>query len=130
MLDVPASTVDLLIDDARRLPQIRHYEPRVVPRRLVSEPDDLSLDHDAARPLPRAGSKAGVGVDLRGLAARRALRLRHHQGGLGLPLQHRVRGHGHHVVEPQFSLEDVNDLRGREAAVEPDQKPRPGKGLA
>ena len=31
ILDVPASTVDLLIDEARRLPQIRHHEPRGCP---------------------------------------------------------------------------------------------------
>ena len=46
ILDVPASTVDLLIDEARRLPQIRHHEPRVVPRLAVSEANDFGLDHD------------------------------------------------------------------------------------
>ena len=43
ILDVPASTVDLLIDEARRLPQIRHHEPRVVPRLAVSEANDFGL---------------------------------------------------------------------------------------
>ena len=48
ILDVPSSTVDLLIDEARRLPQIRHHEARVVPRLAVSEANDFGLDHDPA----------------------------------------------------------------------------------
>ena len=37
-----------LIDEARRLPQIRHHEPRVVPRLAVPEANDFGLDHDPA----------------------------------------------------------------------------------
>ena len=87
ILDVPASTVDLLIDEARRLPQIRHHEPRVVPRLAVSEANDFGLDHDPALVVPRAGGVAGVGIDVRGLATDLALRASHLHGGLRMPLQ-------------------------------------------
>ena len=74
ILDVSASTVDRLIDEARRLPQIRHHEPRVVPRLAVPEADDFSLDHHPALVAPRARGVADVGVDVRGLATDLALR--------------------------------------------------------
>ena len=59
ILDVPASTVDLLIDEARRLPQIRHHEPRVVPRLAVSEANDFGLGHDPALVVPTCGRRSG-----------------------------------------------------------------------
>ena len=60
ILDVPASTVDLLIDEARRLPQIS--SPRtanVVPRLAVSEANDFGLDHDPALVGPTCGLRSG-----------------------------------------------------------------------
>ena len=101
ILDIPASTVDLLIDKARRLPQIRHHEPRVVPRLAVSEANDFGLDHDPALVVPRAGGVAGVGIDVRGLATDLALRAGHLHGGLRMPLQHRVLRHRHDIGSTQ-----------------------------
>ena len=129
VLDVAAGTVDPFIDETRRLAQVGHDEARVVARLTVAEPDDLGLYHHAAVAVPRAGSIAGVGVDVRGLAARRALGLRHEQGGLGVALQHGVLGHRHYVVEPRLGIQVVEDLRRRKAPVESDEKPRLGKGL-
>ena len=74
ILDVPASTVDLLIDEARRLPQIRHHEPRVVRGSRSPRRTNFGLDHDSALVVPRAGGVAGVGIDVRGLATDLALR--------------------------------------------------------
>ena len=128
ILDVAADAVDPFIEEARRLAQGGHDEARVVARVAVAEPDDLGLDHTAVT-VPRAGPMAGVGVDMRGLAAGRALDLRHEQGGLSVALQPGVLGHRHHVVEPRLGIQEVEDLRHRKTPVEPDEKPRLGKGL-
>ena len=65
----PAGAVDLLVDEARRLPHVRHHEARVVPRLAVAEADDFRLDHHPARATPRARRITGVGVDVRRLPA-------------------------------------------------------------
>ena len=44
-----------------------------------------------------------------------------------MPLQHRVLRHCHDVVEPGLRIQEIEDLRGRKAPVEPDEKPRPRK---
>ena len=64
---------------------------------------------------------------MRGLATDLALRAGHLHGGLRMPLQHRVLRHRHHVVEPGLRIQEIEDLRGRKAPVEPDEKPRPRK---
>ena len=123
----PAGTVDLLVDEARRLPHVRHHEARVVPRRAVAEADDFRLDHHPARTIPRARRITGVGVDVRRLPTLLTLRPRDLHGRLGVPHQHRVLRHRHHVVEPRLGIQEVEELRGRETAVEPHEKPHPRK---
>ena len=49
LLDVAPRAVDLLVEEARRLPHVGHDEARIAPRLAVCEADDLGLDHDAAR---------------------------------------------------------------------------------
>ena len=105
----------------------RFNRPRVVPRLAVCEANDFGLDHDPALVVPRAGSVAGVGIDVRGLATDLALRAGHLHGGLRMPLQHRVLRHRHDVVEPGLRIQKIEDLRGRKAPVEPNEKPRPRK---
>ena len=77
--------------------------------------------------VPCAGGVAGVGIDVRGLATDLALRAGHLHGGLRMPLQHRVLRHRHDVVEPGLRIQKIEDLRGRKALVEPNEKPRPRK---
>ena len=63
------------------------------------EPDDFGFDHDAALVAPRPGGIARLGIDVRGLPARLALRPRLDHRGLGAPRQDRVFRHGDDVVE-------------------------------
>ena len=127
ILDVTAGTVDPLVNEPRRLPQIGDDEARVVLRRAAGELDDLGFDDHAARLGPRAGGILDVGVDMLGLAARFALAARDRHGRFGVPHQHRVFRHRHDVVEPRLGIQDVKDLRGRKAPVEPHQKARLGE---
>ena len=90
IVDVAAGAGDPFIEEARRLAQIGHDEARVVARLAVAEPEDLGLDHDAARVAPRTGLVLSVGIHVRGLAAGRALGLRHEQGGRGVAPQRSV----------------------------------------
>ena len=60
ILDVTAGTVDPLVNEPRRLPQIGDDEARVVLRRAAGELDDLGFDDHAARLGPRAGGILGV----------------------------------------------------------------------
>ena len=55
VLGVTAAAVDLLVEEARRLPQCWSPQARTVPRLAVSETDDFGLDHDAACAAPLAG---------------------------------------------------------------------------
>ena len=87
VLDVPPRTVDLLVDETRRLAQVRHHEARVVPRRTFAEADHFGFDHHPALMAPDAGGVAGVGIDVCGLATDLALRARRLQRGFGMPLQ-------------------------------------------
>ena len=47
-----------------------------------------------------------------------------------MPQQHGVARHRHHVVEPRLCTQEVEQRRGRKAAVEPNQKARPWKRAA
>ena len=127
VLDVAAPAVDLLLDEARRLAQIGHDEARVVPRLPAGELHDFGFDHHAALTSPRARAIAGVEVEVRRLLAQHALGAGRHHDVLGSPQQHGVPGYRHDVVEPRLSVEEIEDLRGGEAAVEPDEKARLGK---
>ena len=128
ILDVAARTVDPLVEEPRRLAQIRDDEARVVLRLAAGEPDDFRFDDDAARVVPRGGRVRHVGVDLLGLAARLALGTRARHGRFGGPLQHGVLGHGHDVVEPRLGIQEVEDLRRGEAPVEPHEHAGLGEG--
>ena len=76
---------------------------------------------------PRAGGILDVGVDMLGLAARFALAARDRHGRFGVPHQHRVFRHRLDVVEPRLGIQDVKDLRGRKAPVEPHHQARLGE---
>ena len=64
---------------------------------------------------------------MRRLPAHLTLRPRDLHGRLGPPHQHRVLRHRHHVVEPRLGIQEVEELRGRETAVERHEKPHPRK---
>ena len=128
MLDVAAGTVDPLVQEPRRLSQIRHDESRIVLRLAAGELDDFRFDNDPARVAPRGGRIRHVGVDVFGLAARLALGARGRHGQFGGPLQDGVFGHGHDVVEPRRGIQEIKDLRGGEAAIEPHEHASLGKG--
>ena len=81
VLDVAASTVNPLVDETRRLAQVRHHDARVVPRSTFAETDDFGFDHHPALMAPRAGGVAGGGIDVRGLASGLALRAGRLHGG-------------------------------------------------
>ena len=130
VLDVATGAVDLLVEKTRRLPHVRHHEARVVPRLAVPETDDFGLDDDPARGAPRARRIVGVHVEMLGLLAALATRPRHQHRRLGVPQQHGVARHRHHVVEPRLCTQEVEQRRGRKAAVEPNQKARPWKRAA
>src|ERR1700680_3683991 len=70
IFDVAARTVDLLVDESRRLPQIRDHHAHVVAGLPAREADDFRFDHDAALVVPRPGGVAALGVDVLRLAAR------------------------------------------------------------
>ena len=127
VLEVAPGAVDLLVDEARRLAQVGHDEARVVARRPAGELHDFGLDHHAARAAPRAGAIAGIEVEVRGLLVERILGAGRHQGGLGVAQQDGVLGHRHDVVEPRLGVEEIEDLRGGKAAVEPNEKACLGK---
>ena len=74
ILDVAACAVDPLVDEPRRLPQIRDHKARVVAGLTAGEADDFGFDHDAALVGPGPGGIARLGVDVCGLPARLALR--------------------------------------------------------
>src|SRR2546426_9061247 len=76
IFDVAAGAVHLFVDEARRWPERRDDESRIVPRVSPREPHDFGLDHHATSVGPRAGSIAHLGIDVLGLPARLAARAR------------------------------------------------------
>jgi hypothetical protein len=127
IFNVAACTVDTLVDEPWRLPQIRDHKARVVAGGTAGEADDFGFDHHAALVGPRPGGIARLGIDMLGLPARLALRPSLDHGGLGESRQHRVFRHGDDVVEAGFSVEPVEDLRRRKPAIQPYEKACPRK---
>jgi len=59
----------VLVDEARRRPEIRDDETRVVARLAARQADHFGLDDDAALAGPRLGRIARLGMDMLGLPA-------------------------------------------------------------
>src|SRR5437867_5159487 len=55
IFDVAAAAVHVFVDEARRWPQRRDDESRIVPRVSPREPHDFGFDHHATWVGPRAG---------------------------------------------------------------------------
>src|SRR6266851_10078665 len=72
IFDVAAGAVHLFVDEARRGPECRNDESRIVPRVSSREPHDFGFDDHATWMGPRAGGIAHLGVDVLGLPARLA----------------------------------------------------------
>src|SRR5438309_3169001 len=85
IFNVAACTVDPLVDEPRRLPQIRDYKARVVAGLTAGEADDFGFDHHAALVGPGPGGIVRLGIEMFGLPARLAVRPRLDHAGLGDP---------------------------------------------
>jgi len=127
IFNVAACTVDTLVDEPRRLPQIRDHKARVVAGLPAREADDFGFDHDAALVGPRPGRITRLGVDVFGLPARLALAPGLDHGRLGAPRQHGVFRHRDDVIDAGLSVEPVEHLRCRKPAIQPHEEAGPGK---
>src|SRR6266542_3896447 len=85
IFNVAACTIDTLVDEARRLPQIRDHKARVVTGLTAGKANDFGFDDNAALVGPRPGGIARLGVDVFGLPARLALGPGLAHGGLRAP---------------------------------------------
>lgn len=128
IFQVAAGAIDLLVDAARRLPQVRDDEARFVARRPTGQPDDFGFDDDAALGRPGARGVAGLGIDVRRLPAGLAVGPRLDHRRLGQGRQARVFGHGDDGLEPRLAVQEVQDRGCGEGAVQADEEPRRGEG--
>src|SRR3989454_11143932 len=129
ILDVSTSAVDVLIDPARRLPQIRDHEAGVVARLPARQAHHFGFDDHAALVRPGSGGVVRLGVDMFGLSTRLAQGASLDHRRVGDPRQYHVFRHGDDVVQAGLGIEEVKDLGCRKAAIEADQESRLRKGV-
>src|ERR1035437_4130541 len=117
---VAPQTVDLLVNPLRTLPQVRDHEPWVVFGFFVRRSHHLSFINDASLPRPSfAGSISALAVDRLGLTRDPRGSTGPSHCRLGFAFQHRIGGQINDVFHFGFAVQKVQNLRGREAAVEP-----------
>jgi hypothetical protein len=104
------------IDGGRRLAQIRHHETGSALRVLPWPAHDLAFDDHATAMRPTLGRIEGLPVDVLRAAAvfRQAVGLA--QQASGAPLQPRVAGQPHDLLDP-FGLQEVQPVVPREAPI-------------
>lgn len=124
---VAAGGVDPAVDGRRRVGQVGHDKARVVAQGFAGMRHDFGLDDDAPGVRPRLGATRRLGVDpSRGAGGGRLLSDGIQRVGRRRE-QHRILGHRDDVLD-MGGLEQVEDLRGGEAAVQADAQPRVRKG--
>src|SRR2546425_4254609 len=118
IFNVAAGAVDVLVDEARRLPEIRDDKARVVARLAARQADDFGLDDDATLAGPRPSRIARLGVQVLGLPAgvTQGPGLDHRR--LGMAGQHHGFGPGGNAGAAWLGVEGVPPLRSPIAAHE------------
>ena len=124
ILGVTSIGVDVAVDPARRLFEIRDDEAWIVLGFAPGESHHLGFDDDSSRLGPRLRRIVALAVHVLGDAAllREPLCLRHRASGL--TQKDGVFGHPDDIIEPRLGVEKVEDLGRSEAGIEADTKTR------
>jgi len=125
VLDVAPLPVDL-VHAPGSLGQVGDDKARVVPRVPAGEPDDLGLHDHAPLAVPGLGGVAGLAKDLGAPAGGLAAHPGPAEQAPDALLEAGVARHGHQVFDTLL-LQEGEDGRRGEAAVQPDPESRVGE---
>jgi hypothetical protein len=129
VFDLSTIAIDVLVDEARCLSQVGDEESGIVLHLATRMADHLGLDDDPSHPAPGSGRVEAFSIEV----LRAAGSTREPTGfGHELPCfsrQHCVLGHVDEVIDPPLVIEEVEDLRACEAAVQAHEDAGVGKSL-